>query len=416
MTSLRAVRLLLVLCCVHAGVVVAQSQNQLTTQNARPVSAASDESIMVGPFLFSPTIQISWQDRDNIFFTPDNEVGDQVFQAGATLLFEAPINESLVHFSYSPLYTDYRTYDLKDKWSHFFDAGGTFVFSSGLVVEATFGHIIGNLQTRQIDEGGELYYGDPRFTKQTAGIGAQYWLTNRDGVFVEGAWTDLENSDTTLFYDYTRVSAGLGWIHQIGPNSTMNVRYARSDFDAHDTPSSSNGFRDSVSDELTVGLQGQLSPVVSTGIRLGYLEINYDLQPGDPFISDFSGFIVDGSFDWELGHGSVVRLELLRSPFPSNYSDNANYLATGGALRYSLDRGSIYGSASGAFQNNDYELPDPQTGETRSDDILTLGLGLGYRFTRHLSLWGSYVYEDRDSFYQYSYTTNIYTLGLVLGF
>jgi len=371
---------------------------------------------MVGPFLFSPTIQISWQDRDNIFFTPDNEVGDQVFQAGATLLFEAPISESLIHFSYSPLYTDYRTYDLEDRWSHFFDVGGTFVFSSGLVLDATYSYIIGNLQTRQIDEGGELYYGDPRFTKQMAGVSVQYWLTHRDGVFVEGAWTDLENSDPTLFYDYTRVSAGLGWIHQLGPNSTMNVRYARSEFDAHDSPSSSNGFRDSVSDELTLGLQGQLSPVVSTGLRLGYLEINYDLQPGDPPISDFSGFIVDGYFDWALGHGSVVRLELLRSPFPSNYADNANYLATGGALQYSLDRGSIYGSASGGFQTNDYELPDPQTGQTRSDDILTLGLGLGYRFTQSLSLWGSYVYEDRDSLDQYSYTTNIYTLGLVFGF
>lgn len=407
---------LIVLFCAFSVEVSAQSQTQLSTQNAQPTSAASSESIMVGPFLFSPTIQISWQDRDNIFFAPDNEVADQVFQAGATLRFEVPIYESFIHFSYSPLYTDYRTYDLQDRWSHFFDVGGTFVFSSGLVVNATYSYIVGNLQTRQIDEGGELYYGDPNFTKQNAGVSAQYWFTHRDGVFVEGAWTDLENSDPTLFYDYTRVSAGLGWIHQLGPNTTMNVRYARSDFDAHDTDFTSNGFRDSLSDELTLGLQGQLSPVVSTGIRLGYLEINYDLQPGDPPVSDFSGFIVNGHFDWSLGHGSLVRLELLRSPYPSNYADNANYVATGGALQYNIDRGSIYGSASGAFQNNDYQLPDPQTGQARSDDILTLGLGIGYRFTRYLSLWGSYVYEDRDSLYQYSYTTNIYTLGLVLGF
>ena len=82
---------------------------------------------------------------------------------------------------------------------------------------------------------------------------------------------------------------------------------------------------------------------------------------------------------------------------------------------YNIDRGSIYGSASGGFQNNDYELPDPQTGQYRSDDILTLGLGMGYRLTHYFSLWGSYVYEDRDSLYQYSYTTNIFTLGLVSG-
>lgn len=416
MRRVRALIMLLVLWCAFPAGVDAQSQAQLSTQSARPAASGSGESIMVGPFLFSPTIQLSWQHRDNIFFTPDNEVADQVYQAGATLLFEVPINESFIHFSYSPIYTDYRNYDLEDKWSHFFDIGGTFVFSNGLVLDATYNYIIGNLQTRQVDPGGELYYGDPHFKKQFAAVSAQYWFTHRDGVFVEAGWTDLDNSDPDLFYDYTRVSAGLGWIHQLGPNTSMDVRYVRSDFDAQDTVFTSNGFRDSVSDEVTVGLQGRLSPVVGTGIRLGYLGIHYDLQPGDPEISDFSGFIVNGFFDWSLGHGSVVRLELLRSPYPSNYADNANYLATGGALQYNIDRGSVYGSASGGFQNNDYEVPDPQTGQHRSDDILTLGLGMGYRFTHYFSLWGSYVYEDRDSLYQYSYTTNIFTLGLVLGF
>ncbi len=285
------------------------------------------------------------------------------------------------------------------------------------MVDATYNYIIGNLQTRYVDEGGELYYGDPHFKKQFVGIGVQYWFTQRDGVFVEAGWTDLNNSDPTLFYDYNRTSAGLGWIHQLGPNTTMDIRYMRSDFDAHDTELSSNGFRDSTSDEVTLGFEkGRLSP--GGGNRdPGRLSRNPVRPPAwrSP-ISDFKGFIVNGFFDWSLGHGSVVRLELLRSPYPSNYADNANYVATGGALRYNIDRGSIYASASGGFQNNDYELPDPRTGQIRSDDILTLGLGMGYRLTHYFSLWGSYVYEDRDSLYQYSYTTNIFTLGLVLGF
>lgn len=416
MRSLRAEGWLLFLCIALPSGAWAQSQDQLSTQSARPTASSSNDSIMVGPFLFSPTIQISWQDRDNIFFTPDNEVRDQVFQAGATLLFEVPINESFIHFSYSPIYTDYRTYDLEDKWSHYFDIGGTFVFSSGLVLDASYNYIIGNLQTRQVDGGGELYYGDQGFVKQVAAVGAQYWFTHRDAVFVEAGWTDLDNSNPALFYDYNRTAAGLGWIHQLGPNTTMDLRYLRSDFDAHDTEFGSNGFRDSTSNELTLGLEGRLSPVIGTGIRLGYLGIQYDLQPGDPPVSDFKGFIVNGFVDWSLGHGSIIRLELLRSPYPSNYSDNANYLATGAALQYNIDRGSIYASASGGFQNNDYELPDPQTGELRSDDILTFGLGMGYRVTHYFSLWGSYVFEDRESLYQYSYATNIFTLGLVFGF
>ncbi len=82
-----------------------------------------------------------------------------------------------------------------------------------------------------------------------------------------------------------------------------------------------------------------------------------------------------------MAHGSVLSFDVLHSPFPSNYADNANYVATGAGLTYSLDRGTVFGQAHGRFQNNDYELPDPITSELRSDDILSLGLGLGYRFT-----------------------------------
>ena len=74
------------------------------------VSVNSDEAIPVGPFIFSPAVQLSWQDRDNIFFTPDDEVRDQLILARAQLLFELPIYQSYVRFSYTPQYRDYKNY------------------------------------------------------------------------------------------------------------------------------------------------------------------------------------------------------------------------------------------------------------------------------------------------------------------
>ncbi|HSN54521.1 MAG TPA: hypothetical protein VLT32_07595, partial [Candidatus Sulfomarinibacteraceae bacterium] len=89
----------------------------------------SDEAIPVGPFIFSPTLQLSWQHRDNIFFTPDDEVADQVLLIRGQLLFEIPVYESYVRFSYTPQYRDYREYSLEDNWQHFFDAAAAFEFS-----------------------------------------------------------------------------------------------------------------------------------------------------------------------------------------------------------------------------------------------------------------------------------------------
>ena len=405
------------LCCVlSSGPLIAQQGSSIPSGGASAPVGISSDSIVVGPFLFSPSLQLTWQDRDNIFYTPDNEVRDQLIIARAQLLFEVPINESHVYFSYSPQYTDYRTYQLVDNWSHFFDVGGSFLFSSGLALRANYNYIIGNLETREVDPGGELFYGDTRFVKNFAAVSADYWFSNRDGLFVDFSWTDLDHSDPQLFYDYTSIAAGLGWLHQLSPNLVMDARYGVIDFDAHDNIYQSNGFRDSLSNIVTLGFRGQLSPVVATEGRVGYQTIQYDLQPGDPPIEDFSGFIANGFISWDMAHGSVLSFDILHSPYPSNYADNANYVATGAGLTYSLNRGSIFGQAHGRIQNNDYDLPDPVSNELRSDDIFSLGLGLGVRFGDHMSLFGSYLFEERESLYQYSYTVNIFTLGLVVGF
>ncbi len=376
----------------------------------------SDEAIPVGPFIFSPALQLAWQDRDNIFFTPDNEVADQLILAKAQLLFEVPIYESYLRFSYTPQYRDYKDYELEDKWQHFFDAAAAFEFSSGLTLNLAYSYIIGNLETREVDPGGEVFFGDRPFNKQWARIGGDYWITGRDGLVFDASWEDLEYDDPELFYDYTRLTGGIGWLHQISPILVMDVKYGIMDFDAHDSGFENNDFRDSVSHSLTLGFRGQINPVIATELRVGYGVMQYDPMPDEPQVEDFEGAIVNGFISWEMAHGSVLRLDLLRMPYPSAYGDNANYVASGASLMYSLDRGSLFGQLRGRFQNNDYSRPDRITGEVRSDDIYTFGVGLGYRFTYYLSLWGTYLYEDRESLYRYSYTINTFTLGLVVGF
>jgi hypothetical protein len=156
---------------------------------------------------------------------------------------------------------------------------------------------------------------------------------------------------------------------------------------------------------------------MSTEIVFGYRQTSYDVQVGDPPVPDFGGFIARGYFNWELSRSSALRLDLLRSDYPSNYGVNANYVATGASLQYQYDLNRFYAQARARYQVNDYELPDINTGEDRQDPITTWALGLGYRFGPYLSLWGGFLHEDRDStIYEYSYDYNVYTLGLVVGY
>ncbi|MFV2071159.1 MAG: outer membrane beta-barrel protein [Thermoanaerobaculales bacterium] len=405
------------ICLLISASVSAQEQAPISTQSSGGIPVYTNEAIPVGPFLFSPALQLLWQDRDNIFFTPDNKVRDQVYTATARLLFEVPIFESYLQFAYTPQYRQYKDYELEDKWTHIVDVLGAFEFASGLRLNAAYRYFIGNLETREVDPGGELIWGDRRFVKNFVAVDGNYWISQTDGIVFKASWTDLNHDDPDLFYDYTRLDAGVGWLHQLSPILVMDVSYGHIEFDAKDAEDFSNSFRDSSSDDLTVGWRGQLSPVVATEIRVGYRRTSFDLMPGDPPVEDFSGVVANGFISWNMAHDSILRLDVLRSDYPSNSGPNAYYVATGASLMYTLEQGSWYGQARGRFQNNDYELPDLINGEIRSDDIATFGLGLGFRFTELLSLYGTYLYEDREStIYEATYTTNIFSLGLVFGF
>jgi hypothetical protein len=152
-------------------VVSQELDTQLGQSGDLPIQSGPNryEAIPVGPFLFSPAVQLNWQHRDNIFFTPDNEISDQVLMARARFQFELPINESYISFSYTPQFREYADYELDDKWSHFVDVVGGFEFANGLNIDATYKFMEGNLENREVDPGGELYWGDRWYRKHFAG-------------------------------------------------------------------------------------------------------------------------------------------------------------------------------------------------------------------------------------------------------
>jgi len=412
----RVVSIQLVILALASGV-LAQTSDRYDT----PLTTNPGEAIPVGPFIFSPAVQLQWQHRDNIFFTPDNPTADQVYLARAALVFELPIYESYVRFSYRPQYREYKDWELRENWSHFVDIEGAFEFSSGVVLDAIYRYVRGGLETREVDPGDELVFGDQPFKKNFFGVGLDYWITARDGLSVEFDYTDVKYDDPLTypddprdqFYDYTRGSGSIGWIHQLSPILVMDVMYGHIQFDPVDT----FAWRTSTSDQITAGFKGQLSPVLATELRIGWRDTEFDAFSGEQVVENFSGPIINGFFDWELAHGSSLRLDLIRSDYPSNFGVNANFVATGGSLVYRLDRGDFFGQARARYQVNDYELPDLTTGLDRSDDITTGILGLGYRITDIISLYGSYLYEDRSSsIYRYGYTTNIFSLSLTIGY
>ncbi len=393
---------------------LAQS-GQTLDEPSGTIPLGGHEGIALGPFIFSPAVDLTWENRDNIFFTPDNEVSSNVWLARARLMFELPVYESYLRFSYTPQYRDYTDYDLENNWSHFVDFSGDFEFSSGLKLGFDYRFVSGNLETREVDPGGELVFGDRQFNKNDFAGDLQYWFSSTNGLTADVSYVTIRYDDTdrAFFYDYDRLRGGAGWIHQMSPTLTSKLMYRHEEF----TPKGSGErYRESNSDELTIAFDGKVSPVFTSAIEVGWRTTSYKDVPGYPKADDASGLLLRGSLAWTLGHGSVLTLDLLRQDYPSNYIDQTHYIAKGAGLIYRLQRERLFGHLRVRYQNNDYERPDPIEGKTRSDDITDFGLGIGYRLMPSLSLRGSYAYQKRDSFYRYSYKANMFLIGLTWGF
>jgi hypothetical protein len=141
------------------------AQGPVSVQTPTNFPGNPDEAIPVGPFLFSPALQLTWENRDNIFLTPVDEVEDNIWLARARLMLEVPIYESYLRISYTPQYRDYEKYELREKWAHFVDVAADLEFASGVELNLDYRFVNANLETNEVDAGGELFFADRMFTK-----------------------------------------------------------------------------------------------------------------------------------------------------------------------------------------------------------------------------------------------------------
>ena len=397
--------------CLLGGLSVLQAQTLTLRGESLGVSSTTAQPLPLGPILFSPSADLSWENSDNIFFRAVNPVSDTILLARANLLFELPISNSKVTFSYTPQYRDYSSYQVHQHWSQFAKLDGMFEFASGLKLTTNYRYTSGNQETQEFDPGGEVVFADSQFNLSELRVVADYWLTPLSGVSVEGESTDATFDNKALFYDYKRKGYGVGWLRQVSPTLVMRVTYRHEKFD----PTETYSFRSSSSDEVTIGFQGEVSPVLSSELSVGARRTEFQHTAQAPVFSNYSGLVVRGSLTWALAHESTFRLELLRQDFPSAYGLNAFYTTTGGAATYSLQRGRLFGSLRYRYQRNSYQVADIPTGQRRADKISSYAAQAGYHFSPAFSLRVAYDHEKRDSIQSYGYDANMYLISVVLG-
>lgn len=361
---------------------------------AQPAAGTSLEGIPLGRFLFTPAVFAGWEWRDNLFRRPEGErESGSIWRAGADLGLTLPLSSSELSFRYSPEYEDYADYTLATNWQHELALRAHLVSATGLVFDAGASYFDGSRRVNLFDPGGEVPFADDPFTSWTWNAKADYWITGRNGISarIDSTAIEFDDPETTTFYDYTRESLGIGWLHQWSPNVVVRLGYDHSTLDPENTFQA----RASDQDTISVEVRGELTPVLSSDLTLGWSQVEYDLPAEFQQFAEVSGWVASGGLGYQLGHGGRLNLNLSRNWNPSNQGLALGYVATSVRLGYGLNRDPFSFQVGARYQENDYE--EPLSEAPRSDEIRGASARVEYALSPRLGLSAEYGFEDRSS-------------------
>ena len=377
----------------------------------------SEQGIQVGNMIFTPSLELIFEDKDNIFLTPSNEESDSIYVARAKLMLEYPFAESYFRLLWVPQWRDYADNELEENFTHFLDLVGKFDTASGIETTIANHFVQGALEVQEIDPGQELVYGDEAFTKNETVFDLKYFFTPTDGIGFNVNYTMFSfDDDSPLWYDYNTYTAGISYQRYMNPLVRMAIGLDFTDYDADESDAiwTDSALRDHDGYNAYVQFYGAFSPTVTGDLKLGYESLSFS-TPSDYGDRDYDDWSADGSLTWELVEGQSLVFRALHKAFPSNFSDASSYTHSKLAMKYNaqLAAKAFIGLGAGLF-NNDYNESDSFFEGTRSDDVLEFKLEFGYHFSTAISARFNYIYQDRDSnFDAFDYTVNIWMVNLV---
>ncbi len=293
---------------------------------------------------------------------------------------------------YAPALRAFATYDEVNTTSHRLSAGIDFPVGPSVELYLKDYFVAGTLDTREVDPGGEYYFGLGKFRRNTVDGGASVLVAPRFSLDFEGAVSQVRFLEESNFFDYDnrRARAGLGY--EVTPNLKTTFWYQ---YDTIPTPDERPEAASTAHNAL-VTFTGDILPLLSGELMLGYRDQkNPNAGEGG---TRYTGFTMGGSLTKRFSRESSATLFLNRSTPASNFENNAFYVYTSiqGSGRVPLPLEFQLQGGLG-YQWNDYRTVAFEIGAPREDRILGWYLGLRRAVYQHLFLSATYRQEDRTS-------------------
>jgi hypothetical protein len=320
------------------------------------------------------------------------------------------VNE--LKLTYEARYRDFEQFQLEDQLTNVIDVDAKFITTPRSSISLGNHFVRGAFESREFDPGGEIATNaDPFYRNNVEGIFALE-LSERLGGELSGRFNRVEFTDqATEFFNFDQTDLGAAVLYSLSPLTRVVGEYVRSST----RPGPSRPDASSEADTVLFGLRGELTPLLTGRVRVGYSNQKFD-QAAAP--QSFSGVVADVRLTRRFGEATALDVTVGRRTSPSSFQSNGFYLSNYGTARFVVPVfEKLRFSANAVVFGNTYAVPDAVTGLDRSDRAYSGAAGLSYFFTPLSYLSVDYRHDRRDSnLERFSYRNNSVQFMVGFGF
>jgi hypothetical protein len=352
----------------------------------------AEPGVPFGPLRVQAAVDVRYVDADTFVESTAEPVRDRYLEVVPRLVTIAPMSDGRATFEYLPSLRGFATYPQINRNSHRLNLGLDLPVGPSVTLRAKDSFVSGTLDTREVDPGGEYFFGLGEFRRNTLSGGLSILVGPRTSVELDGGANTVRFQETSTFFDYdTRfASAGLGY--ELSPNLKAIFAYQ---YDTLPTPAE-RPEAEASAHNARVTFSGDILPLLSGQLYFGYRD-QKSPNAGEGG-TRYQGFIMGGSLTKQFTRLADVTLFVNRSTPASAFEGNAFYVFTAlqGSGRFPLPLGFQALGGLG-YQWNDYRVASAELGVPREDRILAFYVGIRRPVHRNLFLSGTYRRQDRQS-------------------
>jgi hypothetical protein len=370
--------------------------------------------LVLGPFNLIPSITATYVNATSAFRDTPEPTPVQYFEVAPGMRAEAPVlGSSLFTARYEARLRRGAGYEIIDQTTHLLGATFQAPLTAAAAFDAHYDFIRGGLESREVDPGGEFFFGLGRFTHHAVGGGLEIETGPRTHVDASAHYSavDFDNPESTSFFNNEQIGLNAGLRYELGPSLDATLGYA---YDRVPEPAD-RALAESRAHSAFLKLDGELGPLTNGTLRVSYR--NQTNPRAVPEAQSFTGVTFRGSIQREFSVASSLALSAARETLTSGFELNPYYLShlleAHARLPLPLELGL---SAAVLWQWNNYPVNTIDTGEPRQDRLFGWSIGVARPLTRWAFLRADYRKDRRRSNVNaFDIDTRAFTIQLGLG-